>query len=90
MLPDMEFKIEQVALAPGESILLYTDGITDALSPVEEQFAETRLLAASTSAARSAKGRIQDIVSALDAHIADREQYDDITLLAVQRKPGKI
>jgi serine phosphatase RsbU (regulator of sigma subunit) len=90
MLPDMEFKIEQVALAPGESILLYTDGITDALSPVEEQFAETQLLAASTSAARSAKGRIQDIVSALDAHIADREQYDDITLLAVQRKPGKI
>jgi sigma-B regulation protein RsbU (phosphoserine phosphatase) len=90
MLPDMEFKIEQVMLAPGESILLYTDGITDALSPDEEQFAEMRLLAAGTTPARSAKGRIQDIVSALDAHIADREQYDDITLLAVQRKPGKI
>jgi sigma-B regulation protein RsbU (phosphoserine phosphatase) len=86
MLPNMEFKIEALTLDPGDSLLLYTDGVTDALSPAEEQFAEPRLIEASTSPAPSAQARIQNIMAALDAHIADREQYDDVTLLAVQRK----
>ena len=86
MLPDMAFQIKQVTLAPGDSLLLFTDGITDALSSTEEQFAETRLIEASISPAASAQARIQNVMSAIDAHIAGREQYDDITLLAVQRK----
>ena len=86
MLPNMEFKIEKLTFAPGDSLLLYTDGVMDALSPVEEQFAESRLIEAATSPAPSAQARIQSIMAALDAHIAKREQYDDVTLMAVQRK----
>lgn len=86
MLPDMDFKIEQVRLAPGDSLLLYTDGITDARSPSQEQFAEARFVEAATSPAPSAQARIQNIMTILDRHIADREQYDDVTLLIVQRK----
>jgi sigma-B regulation protein RsbU (phosphoserine phosphatase) len=85
MMPNMEFRIEAVALNPGDSLLLYTDGVADALSPTEEQFAEPRLVQASTSPSPSAQGRIQNIMAALDAHIAHREQYDDVTLLVVQR-----
>lgn len=86
MLPNMEFKIESITLDRGNSLLLYTDGITDALSPTEEQFAEPRLVEAATSPALSARARIQNIMTALDLHIAHREQYDDVTLMAVQRK----
>lgn len=86
MLPAMEFKIGHLTFAPGDSLLLYTDGVTDALSPSEEQFTETRLIAASASPTPSAQVRIQNIMAALDTHIGDREQYDDITLMAVQRK----
>jgi phosphoserine phosphatase RsbU/P len=86
MLPDMEFKIEAATLHPGDSLLLYTDGITDSLSPREEQFAEPRLIEAAVSPAPSAQALIKNIMSALDKHIAGREQYDDVTLLAVQRK----
>jgi phosphoserine phosphatase RsbU/P len=86
MLPNMNFQIEEITLRPGDSLLLYTDGITDALSPAEGQFAEPRLIEAATSPAPSAQARIQNIMTALDAHIANREQYDDVTLLAVQRK----
>jgi sigma-B regulation protein RsbU (phosphoserine phosphatase) len=86
MLPEMEFKIGHLTFAPGDSLLLYTDGVTDALSPSEEQFTETRLIAASASPTPSAQVRIQNIMAALDTHIGDREQYDDITLMAVQRK----
>jgi serine phosphatase RsbU (regulator of sigma subunit) len=85
MLPNMEFKIGQLKFAPGDSLLLYTDGVTDALSPIEEQFAEERLIQAATSPAPSAQARIQNIMAAIDAHIDNREQYDDVTLLAVHR-----
>jgi phosphoserine phosphatase RsbU/P len=86
MLPDMEFTIEAATLQPGDSLLLYTDGITDALNPTEQQFAEPRLIEAAVSPAPSAQALIKNIMSALDKHIAGREQYDDVTLLAVQRK----
>jgi len=86
MLPNMEFKIEQITLAAGDSLLLYTDGITDAFSPTQKQFSEQRLVEATTSPAASAQGLIQNVMTALDVHIAGREQYDDITLLAVHRK----
>lgn len=85
MMPDMEFQIKAAALNPGDSLLLYTDGVTDALNPSEEQFSEPRLVEASLSPAPSAQGRIQNIMAALDTHIAYREQYDDVTLLVVQR-----
>lgn len=86
MLPDMEFKLEQTALNPGDALILYTDGVTDALNAENEQFNEERLIASAVKSSDSAHTRLQDIVSAVDTHIAGREQYDDITLLAVQRK----
>jgi sigma-B regulation protein RsbU (phosphoserine phosphatase) len=86
MLPNMDFRIEEIRLSPGDALFLYTDGITDALSSNEEQFAESRLLKAATSPAPSAQGRIQRIMTSLDMHIGNREQYDDVTLMVVQRK----
>ena len=86
MLPNMDFKIEQVTLHPDDSLFLYTDGITDALSPIQELFSESNLIDAATSPAPSAQARIQNVMGALDKHIANREQYDDVTLLVVERK----
>jgi sigma-B regulation protein RsbU (phosphoserine phosphatase) len=86
MLPNMNFNIESVTLDRGDSLLLYTDGVTDALSPQEEPFAEPRLLEAATSPAPSARARVENIMTTLDAHICNREQYDDVTLMAVQRQ----
>lgn len=86
MLPDLDFQIQRVTLSAGDLLLLYTDGITDALSPSQEQFSEPRLIEAVTSPAPSAPALIQNIMRALDAHISGREQYDDVTLLAVRRE----
>jgi sigma-B regulation protein RsbU (phosphoserine phosphatase) len=86
MFPNMDFKIEWVMLSPGDALLLYTDGVTDALNSKHDRFSEERLIVAATQPSNSAQSQLQGIVSAVDAHIAGREQYDDITLLAVQRK----
>jgi sigma-B regulation protein RsbU (phosphoserine phosphatase) len=86
MLPDLDFQLRQVTLAPGDSLLLYTDGITDALNPSQQQFGAARLIEAATSPAPSAELLLRQLMGALDRHIAHREQYDDVTLLAVRRK----
>ena len=86
MLPDMEFKLERVTLNAGDALVLYTDGVTDARNAKDELFSEERLIATSVNPSSSAHGHLENIVSAVDAHIAGREQYDDITLLAVHRK----
>lgn len=87
MLPDMDFKTEWVILDPGDSLLLYTDGVTDAMSALGEPFSEERLIATASQASHSSAGILGSVTSSVDTHIGSREQYDDITLLAVHRKP---
>ena len=86
MLPDMEFKLERVTLNRGDALVLYTDGVTDARNAKDELFSEERLITTAVNSIGSAHAHLENIVSAVDTHIARREQYDDITLLAVQRK----
>ena len=86
MLPNMDFKIEWVMLSPGDSLLIYTDGVTDALNEKNELFSEERLIETAINLSGSAQTQLMDIISAVDRHIAGREQFDDITLLAVHRK----
>lgn len=82
----MEFKTERIRLNAGDSLVLFTDGATDALSPDQMRFAEDGLIQAATSPALSAHARLQNILAAIDGHIAAREQFDDATLLAVHRR----
>ena len=86
MLPNMEFTLERITLNPGDALVLYTDGVTDAHNAKNELFSEERLITTAVNSTGSAHAHLENIVSAVDAHIAGREQYDDITLLAVQRK----
>lgn len=85
MMPDMEFAIQSIALSPGDSIVAYTDGVPDALNKKNESFSEERLIATAGGSAGPARKLVKDIVSAVDKHIDKREQYDDITLLAIHR-----
>ena len=78
MLPDVEFRLERVTLNPGDALVLYTDGVTDARNAKDGLFSEERLIATAVNSSGSAHAHLENI--------AGRKQYDDITLLAVQRK----
>ena len=41
----MKYSQQQITLFPGDSLLLYTDGVTEALNPREELYSEARLKA---------------------------------------------
>ena len=75
-----------VRLRPGDMLVLYTDGVTDAIGPSGERFGEPRLLA-TVEAAR--QGSAHDIVTALRDAVADFRgsvpPSDDITIVVIGR-----
>lgn len=87
LFPNLEFRIEQVTLAPGDTFVAFTDGVPDARDGGNASYSEERLLALAQQAADSAPGLLDRIMADLHAHIGRKAQYDDITLLAVRRPP---
>lgn len=87
VLPDGEFGIEHIDLAPGDIFLSYTDGVPEARDPDRAFFTEKRLMTLLERPAASANALLDRVLDAISAHIADADQFDDITLLAVRRAP---
>jgi phosphoserine phosphatase RsbU/P len=76
-------------LDPGDMVLLYTDGVTDARGPSGERFGDDRLVAAVEDARR---GSAQDVVDAVVTATRDFQgempAADDVTIVAVRREPA--
>jgi serine phosphatase RsbU (regulator of sigma subunit) len=83
-----KFNIEQAQLESGDMLVVYTDGVTDALNPAGEMFGWEKLAALLAQSVPSAPALLNQIESSLRVHIAGANQYDDITLLAVRRMVG--
>jgi len=82
--------IEEVGadLAPGDLVLFYTDGVTDARSPAGERFDEWRLLESVESVRGGSAREVVDAVSeAVGRFQGSDEPADDITIVAVRRLP---
>ena len=68
----------------GDAILLYTDGITDALSTKNTRFGTEALLASLQSYAPHKKtGLLETVRNAVDTHTGNEEPFDDMTLVSV-------
>jgi sigma-B regulation protein RsbU (phosphoserine phosphatase) len=82
-----EFKIQQSQLEPGDILIGYTDGVTEALSPSETLYSREKFCALLELPASSATELIERIQTDLFLHIDNAPQFDDITMIAVHRKP---
>jgi len=81
---------ESLALDPGDSLVLYSDGVTEAFSKDEELFGEGRLL--ETLAAgidRDARETASGILQAVRTHAAGAPQSDDISIVAIRNLSWK-
>ena len=85
---DMPYRIAETQLLPGDSLFLFSDGITEAFNPEGEEFGTARLEAALEAArGKGAAALVSDILEATQAFAAGAEQSDDITLLALVYDP---
>ena len=82
LFEDWHCEIAEVQLAPGDMLVLYTDGITEATNADGEEFGESRLLATLGSNFHLPVGPLlQAIVEAVQQFSRGSEQQDDITLV---------
>jgi len=86
MMPEMHFGIQHVCLDPGDLLLGYTDGLTEARSSKDELFTRGRLDVLFESCSLSADDLLEQIKSNLMKFMGIAPLNDDVTMLAVQRK----
>ena len=79
------YPTETISLAPGDAIFLYTDGVTEAMNENGDMFRENRLQATLDGTPPTADAAVltSAVQEALQAHVGDAEQSDDITMLAL-------
>jgi sigma-B regulation protein RsbU (phosphoserine phosphatase) len=83
---DFKYQEETLQLEHGDTLLLYTDGVTEAINPSEEEFKEERLETTLKSTTFESCQQMIDTIKADVKTFADgAEQSDDITLLALKR-----
>ncbi len=83
----LPFEARTIDLPPGDIIVIYTDGITEAMSQERVQFGEERFQRELMRVARlPAAGILEHIQETIRVHIGDAPQSDDITLVIAKRK----
>ena len=87
MLPFADYEAQSVTLEPGDLLIAYTDGISEAMTAADEEWGESRMLAAiPPQSSASALEVLNGIFLAADAFTAGAEQHDDMTLLVMRVK----
>ncbi|MEZ0171345.1 SpoIIE family protein phosphatase [Microvirga sp. TS319] len=89
VMEDQGYRAERLTLMPGDLLVTFTDGITEAFNPENEAFGEERLkdLCLREREAPSVQVLMQRAYGALTDFVRDAEQSDDITWLALRRRP---
>ena len=76
----------EMSLAKGETLVLYTDGITEAVNTAFEEYGEGRMIATLSSlGGNSCRDTIDGLLRSVRDFAGDAEQSDDITILALRR-----
>jgi sigma-B regulation protein RsbU (phosphoserine phosphatase) len=90
IVPNLRYTAVRRRLRPGDSLLLFTDGVTEARSPSRCLFDTAGVLAAvsGTRAASSAACLRDRIIGAVDRFCAGAPPCDDQCVLVVRRSPA--
>ena len=85
LLPFAPYTEQTMTLEPGDLLILYTDGISEAMTRDDEEWGEERMIAAArASIHKPADDVLGDIFVAADAFTAGAPQHDDMTLLLLK------
>ena len=86
LVPDMEYQEGTFTLSPGDTVVLYTDGVSEAMNGDDEEFGNERLLKIfASSPPTNSEEANQSIFRVLDAFVGAAPQSDDITCLTLCR-----
>ena len=77
---------DKVDLNPGDTLLIYSDGVTEAMNEEKEEFGEDRLFdILRVNADNSAQDIVEAISGSVQAYLGEAEQNDDMTIVVIKR-----
>ncbi len=83
--PEAKYESASVAIAPGDWLIIFTDGLVEAENANQDEYGETRLLnAIAAGAAGTPAEMLNRLMAELDLFVGDTPQHDDITCLLVK------
>ncbi|MGP0019758.1 MAG: PP2C family protein-serine/threonine phosphatase [Candidatus Sulfotelmatobacter sp.] len=85
ILPDAKYESATVTLAPGDWLIVFTDGVVEAENSRQQEFGEARLLSA-IEAGRSTKPAelLKRLMFELDLFVGNTPQHDDVTCMLLK------
>jgi len=88
--PELEFERTELTLSAGDTLILYSDGVTEAFNPQEELYGNDRLLAdAAALAGQSPLAITAGLLHRVRAFAGSAPQSDDIAILTLRVHPEK-
>jgi len=86
-LEECAYEEAHVPLQPGDTMVVFSDGITDAANERDEPYTEERLATLiANSSEESAEELVEKIVADVGKHTGDHPQFDDMTLVVIKRR----
>jgi sigma-B regulation protein RsbU (phosphoserine phosphatase) len=86
VLPDFRFEEAEVSLEPGDIIVIFSDGFTEAMNLSFEEFGEDRLLETlEKNRHLPVKEMVEAMFAAIRQHAGAASQHDDMTIVMVRR-----
>lgn len=86
ILRDYDFRTESARLESGDVLVIYSDGVTEAVNQFEDEFGEEKLLTLVQQHRFDSAEAIRDsILSAVKRHTGDLPPHDDVTLVVLKK-----
>ena len=87
MVDNFPFEEETVNFSPGDTLVIYSDGITEAFDEKDEEFGEAKLEEIlRKTVQRPPEEMISSVIEAVTKHAGSMPQTDDITMVILKRE----
>src|ERR1700756_5504015 len=85
IMPDVKYQSGNVTLAQGDWLIIFTDGLVEAENARQEEYGETRLLAAlERNKAVEPRDLLKQLMAEVDLFVGNTPQHDDVTCMLLK------
>ena len=80
-MPDADFPQEEFQLEPGDTVVVFTDGVSEAMNAQNEDYGTERIKKTLSTGPSNPEALMKQLLDDIKLHVGDTHQSDDLTLV---------